>query len=128
MRNSMGWIVGLGLMVAVSGVVRAESMDPLQVAPEMYTLKFENERVRVMEVGFKPGASIGLHTHPDHAAIAVTGGTLQISKPDGSKTDLVVEPGTAVWIPAEAHSAVNTGQTDVRVVVVELKEPAPAAQ
>lgn len=128
MSNAMRWLAGFVLAVSCGTAAAAESMDPLQVAPEMYKLKFENERVRVMEVNFAPGAKIGVHSHPDHVAVVVTSGTLQISKPDGSKTDLVGEPGMAIWIPAETHSAVNTGTTDVKVVVVELKEPAPLAQ
>jgi hypothetical protein len=38
--------------LALAGPVQ----DPLAVAPAMYKKKFENERVRVMQVTFKPGA------------------------------------------------------------------------
>ena len=34
-------------------------------------------------------------------------------------------PGQAVWINAESHAAENIGTTDIKLLVVELKEPAP---
>ena len=48
-RMFTSYVMGLlGLLCAVSQP--AFSQDPLKVAPGMYKLLFENERVRVMEV------------------------------------------------------------------------------
>ncbi len=96
--------------------------DPLQVAPEMYKLLFENERVRVMEVTFKPGEKIAEHSHPDHYAYVAEAGQLKITKPDGTVSNADLKAGQVMWIPAETHRAENTGTTQVRLVVNELKE------
>ena len=96
--------------------------DPLEVAPDMYKLQYQNDRVRVMQVTFQPGQSIAEHSHPDHFVYAVEGGKLKISKPDGTVSDADIKAGDIMWIPAETHWAVNTGTTVVRLIVTELKE------
>lgn len=106
----------------------AFAADPLEVAPDMYTLQFENERVRVMQVVFQPGQQIAEHSHPDHFVNVLEAGTIQITKADGSVSDAVVNVGDVIWIDAETHSAVNTGTTLVRLLVVELKEPKPVVE
>ena len=118
------WRWGLGVFVlglVIGGAVQAASMDPLEVAPHLYSKKFENEQIRVMEVAFKPGESIDMHSHPDHVAYLLTGGTLTLSYPDGTSKVLEGKAGDLFWTPAESHAAVNTGTTDVRVLVFELK-------
>ena len=99
--------------------------DPLEVAPDMYKLKYQNDRVRVMEVTFQPGQAIAEHSHPDHFVYVEEGGNLKITKADGTVTDAVLKVGDIIWINAETHHAVNTGTTVVRLWVTELKEPKP---
>ncbi len=111
----------LGAIFLMSRV--SVAADPLEVAPDMYKLKFENDRVRVMEVTFQPGEKIAEHSHPDHFAYVVEGGKIQISHPDGSTMDAELKVGDVVWINAETHWAVNTGDTVVRLLITELKEP-----
>ena len=112
------------LSLAVSS---AQAQNPLTVAPQMYKLKFENERVRVMEVTFKPGDTIAAHSHPDHYVYAASGGTLRIFH-SASDTGAVVpiKTGDIVWLNAETHWAKNIGKTTVDLIVNELKEPKPA--
>jgi quercetin dioxygenase-like cupin family protein len=106
--------------VAVALTVSAHAQDPLVVGPDIYKLKFENERVRVLEVTFAPGASIAGHSHPDHMAYVIEPGKISITNAEGEKViDLVV--GQTVWIPAETHSAKNLGTTTIKLVVVEIK-------
>jgi len=122
-------VLGVLVLAAVFSIVAlhtAAAQDPLKVAPEMYKLLHENDRVRVMEVTFKPGSKIAKHSHPDHFVYAVTGGKLTIHHAEGEPTNAEVKPGDVVWMAAESHWAVNTGTTEVRLLVTELKEPAPA--
>lgn len=116
----------LAVMFCLPVVRPASAQDPLKVAPSMYKLVHENARVRVMEVTFKPGAKIAAHSHPDHFVYALSTGKLKISKPQGEPAELEVKVGEVLWIPAETHWAENTGSTEVRLLVTELKEPAPA--
>lgn len=100
----------------------AWAQDPLEVAdPETYQLKFENERVRVMELNLKPGSSIPEHSHPDHFVYILSGGKLKLTHPDGTVAEVEGKEGQVMWLPAETHSTVNIGDTEVKAVVVELK-------
>ncbi len=94
--------------------------DPLEVAPDMYKLKFENEKVRVMEVTFQPGQSIAEHSHPDHFVFVEEGGQLTITS-EGTPNVADLKQGDVVWLTAQSHSAVNTGTTVVKLLVTELK-------
>ena len=95
-------------------------MDPLAVAPNMYKLVYQNERVRVMEVTFKPGEKIAAHAHPDHYVYVLEAGKLSITK-DKKTSDVDLQVGQVIWIPAETHSAKNSGTSQIRLLVHELK-------
>lgn len=97
------------------------AVDPLEAAPDMYKLIFENDRVRVMQVSFEVGQSIPEHSHPDHFVYVLEGEKLQITKNDGTVADADLKAGDVVWIDAETHSAVNTGTTPVKLLVTEMK-------
>jgi beta-alanine degradation protein BauB len=109
------------LLLMSSVAVPAVAQDPLQVAPKMYNLLFENERVRVMEVTFKPEEKIPQHSHPDHFVVVLKPGKLKISKPDGSATEADLKTDQVMWIDAETHWAQNIGKSDVKLLVTELK-------
>ena len=121
------FIAGLILGVLSTAMV-AFAQDPIKVGPNIYKVVHENDRVRVLEIRFKPGDSIAMHSHPDHYVIVTSGGTLQLSKPDGTKSDITAKAGEVLWIPAESHAAKNTGTTEIVGYVNELKEPKPAKE
>lgn len=102
----------------------APAQDPVKVGPNIYKQVFENERVRVCDVKFKPGDKIAQHSHPDHFIYVLDPGKLRISKPDGTSSEADFQVGQVVWIAAETHWAENIGSTEVHALVVELKEPA----
>jgi quercetin dioxygenase-like cupin family protein len=91
--------------------------------PSIYKCNLENERMRLCEVTFKPGARIALHWHPDRVVYAVGGGTLTVTGEDGKAKDYTYQPGQAFWFTASSHSAVNNGNVEVKLVMVELKQP-----
>lgn len=119
-----GWLAAAAVAVGFAGA--AHAADPLEVAPEMYRSLFENERVRIMEVTFEPGAKIAEHTHPSpHAVYVLQPGTLKITKQDGTSSEVSPSDGDVLWIPAETHSAVNPGDTTVQLLVIEVKDYEP---
>jgi quercetin dioxygenase-like cupin family protein len=100
----------------------ASAQDPLEAAPDMYKKHFENDRIRVMEVTFQPGQKIAPHSHPDHVAYLLSGGKLAVTA-NGKTEDVEVKTGDVVWFDAVTHEAANVGDTEIRILVVELKEP-----
>jgi len=101
------------------------AQDPVKIAPEMYKLNWENDRVRVLDLTVPPGAKIPKHSHPDHFAYVLTPGKLRIMKDGAEPMEAEVTAGQVLWIAAETHWAENIGETELRIVVTELKEPAP---
>ena len=116
----------VSLMLTSGG---AKAQDALKVGPNTHRKLLENDRVRMLEVTFAPGDSIGFHSHPDHAVYAVTAGTLRVTTADGKTQVAALKAGDPIWFPAVTHAAKNIGTTTLKLVVVELKEkPAKSAR
>jgi quercetin dioxygenase-like cupin family protein len=96
-------------------------MDPLVAAPNVYKLLNENDRVRVLEVVFKPGDVAKMHHHPDHAVYALKGGKGKMTS--GGKTqEMEVKTGEVIFLEAQDHVFENIGNTTIDLLVVELKK------
>jgi beta-alanine degradation protein BauB len=98
-----------------------ERRDPIDVASDVYTVLFENDRVRVLAITMKPGATSDTHWHPDSVNYVLTGGAAAMTLPDAGTMDMKIEAGGVVWQPAGSHAVANTGDSEVKVVAVELK-------
>ncbi len=51
-------------LVLVMSLGRAMAQDAAVVAPEVYKVLFENERVRILEWRDQPGQKSAMHSHP----------------------------------------------------------------
>jgi quercetin dioxygenase-like cupin family protein len=101
--------------------ITEKAQDPLKVAKNVYKFIMENDRVRVLEVLFKPNDKAVLHWHPDHVVYVLKGGKLKLTS--SGKTDVLdLKTGQAIFLKAQSHEAENTGKTDVDLLVVELKK------
>lgn len=92
--------------------------------PAVPSLHLENERVRVTEWRFTPGAATGWHRHEfDYVIVPVTSGTLHLDNGD-SVTEAELVAGLPYFRPAGVeHDVVNAGAADLSFVEVELKQP-----
>jgi quercetin dioxygenase-like cupin family protein len=95
--------------------------DPAKVASNVYKPILENERIRLFDVRFKPGDKAIMHGHPEHVVYVLTDGRNRLAFPDGTTQDLDMKAGAALWLPAGQHETTNIGQTEVRLLVFELK-------
>ena len=112
------------LFVSVSLVLGCSSalgQDPTKIDPTIYNCAFENERVRICEITFKPGARIALHSHPDRVTYVVAGGSLAVTDPDGKTQDSKLRAGQSWFRRADSHAVINNGDTEVKLFMVELK-------
>jgi quercetin dioxygenase-like cupin family protein len=80
----------------------------------------ENDRVRVLDVMFKPGGKEAMHSHPDHVICVLTGGRMKVTS-SGRAQVMDMKSGEAIFLKAQSHEAENIGKTDVHLLVVELK-------
>ena len=99
----------------------APPQDVIRVAGDSHTVIFENDRVRVLSVHFKPGQVAPMHSHPENVSYFLTDGKLKISTPDGKTIERSPKAGTASWSDATTHEAQNIGPADYQQIQIELK-------
>jgi len=110
-------------LVAIAALTALSvAQDPHKVGPSIYKQKLENNRARVYEITFKPGAEIGMHSHPDHVVYVLTPGTLSITEKGKDPIKLDGKAGDTFFLTAQSHSAKNIGKTTMKALVVELKK------
>jgi len=106
-----------------------DELDAMTAAPEHHVVLLENEKVRVLDSVVRPGESTPVHTHRWPGVQYIIGisdfvrkgpeGEVLLDTRDGKNKPT---PGTAVWSgPLAAHSVTNVGDSDIRVISVELK-------
>ena len=117
--------VAVGLFVAgmAAGAGVRDALDPARVAPHIYMPRFENERVRVLEVTVRNGEQAPLHTHPDHLLVFVgVCAWLEVTG-DGKQRMQSYNAGDVVWEPGMMHGGEpNNVIHDCRQLAIELKE------
>ena len=99
------------------------ALDPLEVAPHIYELAFENERVRVLNKTIRPGEWPPIHAHPDRVVIYLNPCAWMEDDAEGNRKMESYKFGTPVWAPAESHGGITaTVVQECRVIEVELKQ------
>jgi hypothetical protein len=107
--------------------------DPTVTDPELYTVAFENDRVRVLEYRDAPGATTHPHRHPDSVMVTLSSFQRRVTAFDqgtagGRSADVELAAGEVRWVGAQEHIGENTGGSDTHVFFIELKEPSSATQ
>lgn len=102
--------------------MKADSnMDPMKIASNVYKFINENERVRVLEVVFKPGDMAEMHHHPEHVVYVLKGGLLKLTS-EGKTQELDLKQGSVLFLKEQNHEATNTGKSEINLLVMELKK------
>jgi hypothetical protein len=103
----------------------AVAQDAVKVQPQSYRVAFENDRLRVLDYNSRPGMGVcgsGMHSHPAHLTVVVSGGSVRIRTPDGQTVEQHDIPvGVVFWSEAETHSVENVSGSNMRSVIIELK-------
>jgi hypothetical protein len=103
----------------------AEAQDAAKVQPHSYRIAFENDKLRVLDYNSRPGMGIcgdGMHSHPAHLTVVVSGGSVRIKTPDGKTVEQRDIPaGVVFWSEAETHNVENISGSNVRSLIIELK-------
>jgi len=97
------------------------SKDAVIVAPEIYRVLLENDRVRVLDVEAEPGSRSPLHNHPDSVMHAVSDASIMITNSQGDSNAVDLAAGLTFWSPASEHSVENVGSGTVHFIRIELK-------
>lgn len=99
----------------------ASAHDPAQTDGDKYKVKFENERVRVLEYRDRPGEKTHQHRHPAFVLYAVSPFKRKITLPDGKVMMREFKAGDVLWSEAQVHIGENVGDTPTHVIMVEMK-------
>ncbi len=106
----------LGLMAAP-----AFAQDPAVVNAKTIKVKFENDRVRVMEASLPPGVKEAVHSHPAYVIYVLEGGKYRNYASDGKTTEGELKTGEVLFREPLTHAAENIGTTTMHMILVELK-------
>lgn len=106
------------------GTTSGSAQDPAIVNAKTIKVKFENERVRVLEAELPPGAKEQVHSHPAYVIYVLAGGKVRNYAADGKTTEADFKTGDVLYREPLTHAAENIGSTALHLILVELKEPA----
>ena len=118
-------LILLAITTALSLVLRAMpacAQDPAVVNAKTIKVKFENDRVRVMEATLPPGVKEAVHSHPAYVIYVVEGGRYRNYASDGKITEGEFKSGDVVFREPLTHAAENIGDNPLHMILVELKK------
>ncbi len=95
--------------------------DAVSVAPNLYKVLLENDKVRVLDTRYGPGVKSEMHSHPDLVAVALTPAKAILTLADGPAVDVEFQVGESLFIEAQEHTVENVGTSEFHVILVELK-------
>ena len=101
-----------------------DELDAVVVAPDVYSILHEDERVRVLNMTLPPGVTDGLHSHPNEAVYFIKGSTIRIHLPEGDPIEMPVPDGAPLSHEAWTHTVENIGDALLHAIVVEIKDGA----
>lgn len=93
------------------------------MAQAVATVQEDNDRVRVTEWRFAPGAETGEHVHEmDYVVVPSGDGRLKIVSPEGEETIAELKAGQSYFRKAGVHhNVINANDFEFAFVEIELK-------
>jgi len=102
-------------------ITRVSAQDPAVVNSKTIKVKFENDRVRVLEATLPPGAKEQVHSHPAYLIYVLEGGRYRNYASDGKITEGELKSGKVLFREPLTHAAENIGDKPLQMILVELK-------
>ena len=99
----------------------AQAQDPAVVNAKTIKVRFENDRVRVMEATLPPGVKEQVHSHPAYVIYVLEGGRYRNYAVDGKITEGELKAGEILFREPLTHAAENIGDKPLHMILVELK-------
>jgi quercetin dioxygenase-like cupin family protein len=119
MRIVISAVIATFIFVVWTTSVSAQ--DPAAVNSKTIKIKFENDRVRVLEAELPPGVKEQVHSHPAYVIYVLAGGKYRNYAADGKTTEGELKTGEVLFREPLTHAAENIGDTTMRMILVELK-------
>ena len=114
-------VVPLLLLAAVVGAAVPKPLDPVRVAPHIFELEFENERVRVLRQTIRNGETQPLHAHPDRLLVYLQTCAWLENDENGNEMMQEFKYGAVVWAEAVTHGGETASVVqECRILEIEL--------
>jgi quercetin dioxygenase-like cupin family protein len=114
-------VVRVELKRTATGAGTPLAQDPVKLAPNIYKVLFENDRVRMLDFRLKPGEKSSMHSHPAYFVYSLSDYRIRHTFPDGRSEEREAKAGAALWREAVTHAGENAGTTEAHAVLIELK-------
>src|ERR1044072_2408645 len=98
----------------------ASAQDPAVVNAKTVKVKFENDKVRVLEAELPPGVKEAVHAHPAYVIYVMAGGKVRNYAADGKTTETEIKTGDVLYRDPLTHAAENIGTTTMHMILVEM--------
>lgn len=86
-------------------------------------VQIENDRVKVTEWRFAPGAETGHHVHAhDYVVVPLTSGALRLEEPAGTRTAQLLMGVAYAREKGVSHNVINANDCEFRFLEIELLE------
>jgi beta-alanine degradation protein BauB len=99
----------------------AYAQDPAVVNSKTIRVRFENDRVRVLEATLPGGVKEQVHSHPAYVIYVLEGGRYRNYASDGKITEGELKTGDVIYRDSLTHAAENIGEKPLHMILVELK-------
>ena len=119
----MAFVIAAFVFIVPTSSVWAQ--DPAVVNSKTIKVKFENDRVRVLEAELPPGTKEQVHSHPAYVIYVLAGGKVRNYSADGKTTETELKTGEVLYRDPLTHAAENIGTTAMHLILVELKAVPP---
>ncbi len=107
--------------MALATMTKRTAEDPVKVDPKHYKVEFENDRVRVLRIKYRPGEKSVMHSHPESIGVFLTDAHAKFTYPDGLSEDINAKAGSVQHMDAFTHLPESTSKEPFEVIQVELK-------
>jgi hypothetical protein len=104
-------------------IIVERDLDVVKIAPRVYTIETENEKVRVLRAKLSGGAKVPIHDHRPGLLVALTDVHLRLRTADNKTRDLHIPAGETRWLDGETHAEENLDIRACQFLFVEWKEP-----
>ena len=119
MRLIISAVIASVAFITWTGSLLAQ--DPAVVNAKTVKVKFENDKVRVLEAELPPGTKEAVHSHPAYVIYVQAGGKVRNYAADGKTTESELKTGDVLYREPLTHAAENIGTTIMHFILVELK-------
>jgi len=108
---------------SLSSLIYDPALDPSKVAPGNVKIWHDTLGMKLFEITLKPGDSLPMLAHPDHAFYILEGGIVAFAPKGGERQVVEFKTGGGFINGPFTDAGKNIGKTTVRLLEVDVYRP-----